>query len=251
MRDQARRALGRRARLVDGRILLDTARDVASIPGDQAVPARALELVSLFAALARRDRLRSDGDARAGLVRRKVVVAARRSRGSGTVSGRARVLTPQKRARQLTTRSPRPSTGSSPRARRGPSTSRRARSPRPVSAARTIAAEGDEEAQISSQDKHLTSTRREAPAHLVPHQAIRLAADRPRVPLLHIPLSALALLQALKVDMDDDVPLALRPLVLGLARQGPEQDKLERGRVWHSREQARADLDAEVKLVPA
>ena len=83
------------------------------------------------------------------------------------------------------------------------------------------------------------------------HEAVGLAADRASVPLLEVLVAALALVEARKVDVDDDVALALGALLVRAAREGAEEDELERGRVGDGREEARAQLDAEVELLPA
>jgi hypothetical protein len=92
---------------------------------------------------------------------------------------------------------------------------------------------------------------RKKKTHLMSHQAIRVPSQRPRIPLLHIPLSALPLLQALKVDLNDDMPLTLRAFVLGTVREGTEEEELERGRVGDGGEEAGAEFDAEVEFEPA
>ena len=75
MRDQSRRVGASRARLLDERILLDPASDVARVAGNEAVPARALEAIPFLATLTGRDRFGTDGNTGAGLVGSKVVVA--------------------------------------------------------------------------------------------------------------------------------------------------------------------------------
>jgi hypothetical protein len=82
------------------------------------------------------------------------------------------------------------------------------------------------------------------------HQAIRVPSQRPRIPLLHIPLAALPLLQALKVNLNDHMPLALRTFVLGTVRESTEEEELERGRVGDGGEEAGAEFDAEVEFEP-
>lgn len=63
--------------------------------------------------------------------------------------------------------------------------------------------------------------------YLVAHQAVGLAAERPRVPLLHVVAAALALAEGVEIEVNDDVTLSVGTLVLGATSESAEKDELQ------------------------
>ena len=86
---------------------------------------------------------------------------------------------------------------------------------------------------------------------LVAHEAVGIAADPPRVPLLEIAVAALPDPELGKVDVHDHVALARGTLLIALARQGAHEHELERGRVGNRRQELDPHLGAKVVLLPA
>lgn len=82
------------------------------------------------------------------------------------------------------------------------------------------------------------------------HETVGLASESASVPLLHVIAAALALVESLEVEVNDDVTFSVRSLVLGAASESAEKDELERSGVGDGGEQTSSDLDVQVDLLP-